>query len=326
MSYKHFTLEEREKLAIWKAEGKSNGEISILLKKTTGSIGRELKRNSLLLSNQYFSSFAQERTNERRQNSKSLFSKITSEMLTEIKIRLTLNQSPDQIVGRMKLEKKNVCSHETIYQMIYQNYQGMGEFVKYLRRKRRKRRNRSQQRKKRGAIQNRIGIEKRPPIIEKGHWEGDTIIGKNHRGAIATFVDKKTKYLVAQLMDEKTSQCMNKVCREVFENIDYKKSFTFDNGSEFAGHQQISLDLGVICYFANPYHSWERGLNEHTNGLLREYFPKKTDFRELSEELLQQAVALINTRPRRSLDYRTPQEVFFSNSDTPGSVPIAFQF
>ena len=326
MSYKHFTLEDREKLALWKAEGKSNGQIAKWLNKSTSAVGKELKKNSCLLSTRYFASFAEERAKKRRKDSKIPFQKVTPEMLIEIKLRLTLNQSPDQIVGRMKLEGKKVCSHETIYQMIYQNHEGMGEFVKYLRRKRRKRRNRSQKRKKRGAIQNRIGIEERPEITGKGHWEGDTMIGKNHKGAIATFVDKNTKYLIAQLMSEKTSQCMNEVCRKAFKDIDYKKSFTFDNGSEFAGHEQIKGDLGIDCHFANPYHSWERGLNEHTNGLLREYFPKKTDFKELSEEILQFAVILINSRPRISLDYRTPEEVYFSNSDTLESIPVSLQF
>lgn len=325
MSYKHFTINDREKLAIYKAEGKSNTQIALLLNKHKSSIGKELKRNSTEVRKDYYGIIAHEKSLERRKKAKKSFNKINQEMLFEIKQRLEINQSPDQIVGRMKIENKEICSHETIYQMIYQNYEGMSIFSKYLRRKKRKRRNRSLKREKRGIIRNRIGIENRPEIKGKGHWEGDTVIGRNHKGAIATFVDKQSKFLIAQLIEDKSSQLMNKACIEIFRGVIHLKTFTFDNGKEFAGHEELKERLGVDCYFANPYHSWERGLNEHTNGLLREYFPKKTDFKELSNEEVQNAVYLINRRPRKALAYRTPYEVFFSNSDSFESIPVALQ-
>ena len=325
MSHKQFTLEAREKLHVLKEQGKSYGEIAISIGKSKSAVSREFKRSISVFSHLYSPSYAQKCAYQRRKGAKQPFSKITLEMLSEIQQKLENGLSPDQLVGRLKLEGKEICSHETIYQMIYRNHLGMGKFAKYLRRKKKKRRNRSFQRSKRGIIPNRIGIEERPVITGKGHWEGDTIIGKNHQGAIATFVDKCSKFLVAQLMEDRTSQRMNMLCKKAFSKIIHLKTFTFDNGKEFAGHQAISTALGVDCFFANPYSSWERGLNEHTNGLLRQYFPKKTDFRKLTNEQVQEAVNHINRRPRKALAYRTPEEVFFSHSDFPESIPVAFQ-
>ena len=160
-------------------------------------------------------------------------------------------------------------------------------------------------------IPNRIGIEQRPSIAAEktqiGHWEGDTIIGGNHLGAIATHVDKASKFLVARVMKTRTSAEMNRVSIAAFTQMsaDKRRTFTFDNGKEFSGHQQMAEALNVQCYFANPYHSWERGLNEHTNGLIRQFFPKGTNFKLVKQQQVDQVVELINHRPRKSLGYRT---------------------
>jgi transposase, IS30 family len=169
----------------------------------------------------------------------------------------------------------------------------------------------------------RVGIEHRPAIAalktEIGHWESDTMIGGNPIGILVTHVDKASKFLLAGLAKQKTMQQINQVTIGVFEAIAtaFRKTMTFDNGKEFSGHQQLTEVLGVSCYFANPYHSWERGLNEHTNGLLRQFFPKETNFKILKPESLQSVVNLINHRPRKSLDYRTPYEVLYPHSSAP---------
>jgi transposase, IS30 family len=166
----------------------------------------------------------------------------------------------------------------------------------------------------------RVGIEQRPAIadekVEIGHWESDTVIGANHRGLVVTHVDKASKFLLAGLASNKTVQQINRVTMELFARIDsaFRKTLTFDNGKEFSGHQTLAKVLEVSCFFANPYHSWERGLNEHTNGLLRHFFPKGTNFRLVKSQQLQKVVDLINHRPRKSLDYRTPYEVLSSHS------------
>jgi IS30 family transposase len=151
----------------------------------------------------------------------------------------------------------------------------------------------------------------------------DTVIGANHAGAIVTHVDKASKFLLAGLAKNKTVQQINQVTLRLFEPIAaaFRHTMTFDNGKEFSGHQQLAKALGLSCFFANPYHSWERGLNEHTNGLLRQFFPKGTNFKIVKPQTLRWAVDLINHRPRKSLDYRTPHEVLCQAS----SVPVALQ-
>ena len=157
-----------------------------------------------------------------------------------------------------------------------------------------------------------------------GLWESDTVIGSNHKGVIVTHVDKASRFLVAGLGRNKTSAQVNEVTINLFKNIPdiQKKTMTFDNGKEFSNHAELSQRLGVSCYFANPYHSWERGLNEHTNGLLRQFFPKHTNFRAVKIEALDQVVDLINNRPRKSLDYRTPYEVFYSHKSDSDALQI----
>jgi transposase, IS30 family len=211
-------------------------------------------------------------------------------------------------------------SHETIYQMIYTDYQGLGSYRPYLRQGQPKRRRRAQVNLKRGTIPGRVGIEERPAVadekVEIGHWEGDTVIGGNHTGIVVTYVDKASKFLLAGLAKNKTVQQVNQVTLGLFEQIatTFRKTVTFDNGKEFSAHQTLAQRLGVSCFFANPYHSWERGLNEHTNGLLRQFFPKRTNFKIVKPEQLQKVVDLINHRPRKSLDYQTPYEVLCSHS------------
>lgn len=321
MSYQHFTLEEREKLSFFKAQGKSNGWIANKFKKHKSSIGRELKRNKSfsltdsLTEDYYLPSQAHKKSVQRRHKAQALNKEWSSECLEEIKLRLSNTEDPDQISKRMKAEGKIAPSHETIYKMIYENRHGMGIFYEKLRRKRKKRKKRGLKKQKRTLIPNRIGIEERVLTQEKGHWEGDTVIGKNHKGAIATFADKQSKYLIAQLMQDKTAQSLNRATIKSFKATKHLLTFTFDNGAEFSGHEKLSEKLKVKCYFANPYHSWERGLNEHTNRLLRQFFPKKTDFTKLTDADIQHAVNIINNRPRKSLNYLTANEIYFNHSN-----------
>jgi len=157
-----------------------------------------------------------------------------------------------------------------------------------------------------------------------GHWESDTVIGGNHTGILVTHVDKASKFLVAGLAKNKTVQQVNQVTIELFSKIPklQRLSMTFDNGKEFSGHEEVAKTLEISCYFANPYHSWERGLNEHTNGLIRQFFPKQTNFRIVKSSEVEKVVSLINNRPRKSLDYRTPYEVFYSNTSGTDALQI----
>jgi transposase, IS30 family len=316
MSYTHFTPSERNQLyAMRVVDELSISKIALEMNRSQSTISRELKRNS---SNEgfYLPDTAQKMMENRRQESKEKFESIDTEAINKIKEYLKLSYSPEQLSGRIIKENGKSISYETIYQMIYADHQGLGKYKKYLRQKQ-KRRRRKNAKQKRGVIPNRIGIENRPKIadlkIDIGHWEGDTVIGSNHDGAIVTYVDKASKYLLAGLVKNKSIEQVNKRTIELFKEAksDFRKTITFDNGREFCGHEEIAEELELEIFFANPYRSWERGLNEHTNGLIREFFPKGTNFKTVKEEELQKIVDLINNRPRKSLDYSTPYEIFY---------------
>jgi transposase, IS30 family len=156
-----------------------------------------------------------------------------------------------------------------------------------------------------------------------GHWEGDTVIGGHHSGALVTHVDKTSKFLLVGLVKQKIVDQVNQATLKLFQTIpaQFRKTLTFDNGKEFCGHQTLADTLGVKCFFARPYHSWERGLNEHTNGLLRQFFPKGTNFKTVCPKYVQKVADLINHRPRKSLDFLTPYQVLFPQP----SHPVALQ-
>lgn len=314
MSYHHFSVEERERIYGWRLEGRSLAEIAGLMRRNKSSIGRELRRNCSL-EGIYLPSSAQNMATERRKAASSHRKEWSEESLNEIKTRLSFHESPDQISHRMQRESKEAPSHETIYRMIYEDRDGMGEYSSKLRRKIKRRRARNQKKPLRGKIPNRVGIEERPPTITKGHWEGDTMIGKNHQGAIATFADRVSRFVFAWLLSNKTAPVLNQSVRALFEAGHLLNTLTFDNGLEFARHQELTEELGVSCFFADPYCSWQRGLNEHSNGLLREFIPKKTDFRKLTNPQIQLYVRMINNRPRKCLGYLTPHEVHFEHSN-----------
>jgi len=326
MGYHQLNSEER--LELYRLRQETNLSMRAIAKKMGRShttISRELQRNQDPYLKTYLPDSANSQAQERRHNAQELFQSFTPQQIEEIRSRLKLYHSPEQIAGRLKKEGRFVISHETIYQMIYLNHQGLGECASYLRQSRRQRRRRSQSQAKRGVIPNRVGIEHRPPIADektdKGHWEGDTIIGANHFGAVVTYVDKASKFLVAQVMKKRTATELNLATHQAFSVIptEFIQTFTFDNGKEFSFHETLSASLGVACFFANPYHPWERGLNEHTNGLLRQFFPKGTNFKLVKQSEVLHATNLLNHRPRKSLDYCTPYEVFFSQSG-PGAV------
>lgn len=319
MSYTQLSADERLELYQLKQKQLSHRAIARQLGRSPSTISRELKRNQ----NQagiYLPDSAQVKMQQRRQAAKTAFGSIPSKIITQLKARLRQYHSPQQIAGRLHREGHSTLSHETIYQMIYRDYEGMGVYARYLRQSHIRRHKRGSKQGKRGVIANRVGIEQRPSIAKQktqiGHWEGDTVIGGNHLGAIATHVDKASKFLVARVMKTRTAAEMNRVSIAAFSQMsaEQRRTFTFDNGKEFSGHEQMAKALNVKCYFANPYHSWERGLNEHTNGLIRQFFPKGTNFKIVKQQQVDHVVDLINHRPRRSLDYRTPHEVFWGQS------------
>lgn len=240
-------------------------------------------------------------------------------VLRYIIAHLRQRRSPDQIVGRMKREspwhRHHAVSAKTIYTYIWKVQEEGGCLHRYLRRRGRRPRWFGFEKMSQGIIPARRDISERPKVVNRweraGDWESDLIAGKS---AVATFVERFSKYLRAIVLRDQSAPEFLRAARQTFESLPalLRKTLTHDNGREICCHQTITEELGLTVYCARPYHAWERGLNEHTNGLLRDFFPKGTDFRTVSQEELDHVVDLLNNRPRRSLNYRTPAEVLHS--------------
>jgi transposase, IS30 family len=274
------------------------------------TVSRELSRNSK--NGRYDACRAEKMRLARRKRGAY---KMKGELLGEVDKMLCRQDSPEQISGRMALENRPKVSHETIYRYVYRDKKSGGELYKNLRSGHKKRRKRLGTNDKRGKIPNKTMIAQRPAVVETkerfGDWEGDTIIGGNHQGVVVTLVERKSKHTLMGKSEGKSAAAVHKVVIDLLQSTALpKETITFDNGTEFAHHQQIAEDLGVQVYFANPYHSWERGLNENTNGLIRQFIPKKQNLKELDEKVLQSVQENLNNRPRKSLGFLTPVEFY----------------
>ena len=226
--------------------------------------------------------------------------------------------SPEQIQGRLHREHRLTISHEWIYQHIYQDKRTGGDLYRSLRCQK-KRRKRYGTYSRRGRIANQVSIEKRPAVVHArkriGDWEGDTVIGKGHCGVLVTLVERKSKYTVLQGVAHKTAAAVRKAVTHGLQPYKARVlTITYDNGLEFSEHEGMAQDLEAQIYFAHPYASWERGINENTNGLLRQFFPKDQDLRGVTEQQLTTVMDTLNHRPRKTLGYRTPHEVFFATT------------
>jgi IS30 family transposase len=317
MKYKQLTLKERYHISTLLERGYKQKEIAAQIGVHPSTVSREIKRNWDNSSNRYEYSTAHLNTKNRHQF-KPKYTVIDHTVEKYIREKLKAGWSPEQISGRMKMECMGSISHETIYQFIYRNKANKGRLYKYLRHKNKKYHKRANEYKQRGMILDRMMIEKRPKIVEKkkhiGDLEIDTVIGKDHIGALVTVVDRKSKFTLIKKIPSKHADIVTNALIEMLTPIkSVIKTITSDNGKEFAYHKDISEALDTDFYFANPYHSWERGLNEHTNGLIRQYIPKKSDFTQISKEDIITIQEKLNHRPRKVLNYKTPYEVFFED-------------
>lgn len=232
-----------------------------------------------------------------------------------------LNQdwSPEQISGWLKANNQLAVSHETIYQFIIRQQKNGGDLYTHLRQNRKKRRKRIKTKDRRGQIPDRVSIDQRPAIVDNkeriGDWEIDTVIGKNHKGALVTAVERKTKFTCISHVPKREAALVSKALVRML--MPYKKmvhTITSDNGKEFAKHQKIAKALNAQFYFAHPYCSWERGLNENTNGLVRQYFPKKSSLVDVNKEQIVEVQNKLNNRPRKSLNFQKPATIFLKSS------------
>jgi len=319
MSKEHFTAEQRNELsALLRAKIKQK-DIADILNKDRTAIYRELKRNSDA-NGKYHARIAKEKTKQRRVIANQRFKKIEYDETLEKYIIKKLTKkfwSPEQIAGRLKKKNSNqtIVCHETIYQYIYNIRPDLKKYLRCQKGKYRRKRGTRAKEKRREETKKRR-IDKRPEIVERrvriGDWEGDTIIDNSRKQAILTHVERKSGYLEGDKLNQKLAVNVKEKTIKRFKSIPEKKRYTitYDNGTEFSDHELIEQDTDITIYFAYPYHSWERGTNENTNGLLRQFFPKKTSFANITQEDVDEAVQLINHRPRKRLGYLTPYEVF----------------
>jgi len=309
--YHHLTYAQRSQICILKERGDSKSRVARSLAVHHSTIGRELKRNKGGKGYRYLQ--AHEKALSRRSVKAS--TKIDVEIKAKIEDKLNKQWSPVQISGWIKKHCKDSISHQSIYGYIWKNKKQGGLLYKNLRHQGKKYYKQGKGLSGRGCIPNRVDIDQRPPIVEEkirlGDWEVDTIIGASHKGVMVSIVERRSKLTKLVKVFNKTAE---EVSRAIINQLTPIKSFvhtiTADNGKEFSLHAMVSIELSSDFYFAKPYRSPERGLNEHTNGLIRQYFPKTQSLQDISVEEIKRVENLLNNRPRKVLGFETPSEVF----------------
>ena len=309
--YQQLTYEQRCQIFALKKSGLSQRCIAELVEVNQSTISRELARNSG--GKGYRHKQAQYKASERR-DSAAKATVMKASMITLVETKIRLEWSPKQVSGWLLENKKLLVSHESIYLYIWKDKKIGGDLYTYLRRQGKKYDKRRNGKSTRGQIKERVSIDDRPSVVEEksriGDWEIDTVIGKGHSGALVTIVERVTKFTVSRQVTGKTAKEVTKATIALLKPFkEIVHTITADNGKEFAYHREISKALSAKVYFAHPYSSWERGLNENTNGLLRQYFPKSTDFKLVTQTEVRRAVRRLNERPRETLNFKTPNEM-----------------
>jgi IS30 family transposase len=318
MKKSHLTLEQRYEIQHQNEAGKNQSEIARLIDKDKSVVCRELKRNKNSFG-RYKAIYANQTAEIRKERLKRP-RKLTLAMEEEIRKSLIQEQwSPEQIKGRSQKEGRPMVSHERIYQLIRLDKQEGGQLYKHTR-------HRLKHRKrpvggKQIIIKDKVSIDDRPAVVNDkvrlGDWEIDTIVGEGNKGAIVTIVERQTGFLfMRKLPKGKMAKGLADTVIEML--LPYKDvihSITSDNGTEFAEHKQIATKLNASFFFAHPYSSWERGLNEYTNKLIRQYIPKKQTFEKYNDQDIKDIQQKINQRPRKKLQYDNPKHIFYTNLD-----------
>lgn len=320
MKYQHLTIEEREKLQTLWWQRLSVRTIAKEIGRSPSSISRELRRNFPSEHKVYTPRIAHSRALAKRK-CRGRKERLKNDRIRNYVFRhLKLRWSPEQISGRLKKDLNELISPEAIYQYIYHteiNHHVTGEdFRVYLRHQRRRRVPHGSRRCQRIFVFKGRSIDERPLVVNErkrvGDWEGDSVESADHKPGVNTLVERKVGLVFISRLKNKTSEATTEVMEKRFEVVPkkLKKTVTLDNGFENTDWQGIERRTGLKCYHAHPYHSWERGTNENTNGLIRDYFPKKTDFDTVSDEEIQWVEYQLNSRPRKRLNWLTPLEAW----------------
>jgi transposase, IS30 family len=319
--YHHLTYEQRCQLYALKQRKISQSQIALDLGVSQSTISRELSRNSGKRG--YRIKQASALALKRGLARAGVATVMTPLLLARARTLLVEHQwSPQQICGKLLREDGTRVSHESLYRHIWKDKKQGGMLYTHLRQRGKKRNKRGAAKAGRGLIPNRVDISERPAIVDAktrvGDWELDSIIGAKHQGAITSMVERKTKLTRLVLVDGARAKATEEAIIARLEPLkQHVLTLTSDNGKEFASHSRVSEILDAPFYFCTPYHSWERGLNENTNGLVRQYFPKGMDFSTLTQADVQRVEDLLNNRPRKTLNYHSPNEVFANLTDNP---------
>lgn len=319
--YNQLNLKEREQLHLLIWDKLSIRQMAKIMDRSPSTISREIKRNTPPIHRRYTPHLAQEKYHQRKVKARQRPRLKDPHIVNYVLEKLKLGWSPELIAGRWnQVNPQLPISHEAIYQYIYisANPGDEDDLRPYLRRKHKRRRRKYIPFKTtKTTIPERIGIEKRPITVETrkqyGHWEGDSIESKrSQKSCLRTLVERKSRLVRIVKIKRKTSELATQATIDLLGSypMGLCRTLTQDNGTEHAGHKQITKQIGIKCYFARPYCSSERGTNEQTNGLIRQYFPKGTNFAKIPEAEIKRVEHLLNNRPRKVLNYKTPQEVF----------------
>jgi IS30 family transposase len=314
--YKHLTQNERDKLAVLRSRGWKLRDIGKVLGRNPGTLSRELKRNNSRIA--YLPHKAQEKAEKREQESHRNKRLKTYAFQHEIEQMLIQGWSPELVSGRLRLLNRGeaVASHESIYQWIYADAPYLAH---YLVRRHKTRYPKCHAGKKRSIrIPGRVSLSERSVAANKreepGHWETDLMVSKKSKSALQVCIERTSRIAKIKKIRDKSSKVSREALQEIMKPIPFqlRLSITYDNGTENAEHVQLNEAIGTKSYFCEPYHSWEKGSVENTNGLIRRFLPKKTDFATISDERIQEIENWLNNRPKKCLGYRTPAEVFNS--------------
>jgi len=318
-TYRHFTLKQREQLDVLRRSGLTLNEIAQKLGYNQSTISRELKRNSSSEYGCYVSSQANNRATQRKSVSNRHERLKDPRIIAYVREKMLEHDwSPEIIAGRISHDLPGLTiSHEAIYQYIYSlRLKDRIELVSHLARSHSKRRYKTAGRKHSLRICNRVSIEYRPKIVDlnkqPGHWETDSLISRESKVALNSLSERTTRFVFISKLEPRTAQ---NTVRAVVSKLkplhrSLRRTITMDNGTENAFHEQITRKTGAQCYFAHPFSAHERGANEHINGLIRRYLPKKTDFAKVPKELVAFIQDRLNNRPRKCLKFKTPNELF----------------
>ncbi len=325
MQYQHFSIEEREQLQTWRWEKRSIREMAKFLGRSPSCISREFRRNFPSEHHVYTPRLAQARAMEHRKH-RGRSERLKNEIIRAyVHAKLKEGYSPEQIAGRIRIDLGVTISHEAIYQYIYAQFRRGGNGIMrpgaidlrvYLKRRHKRRIAKGMRKGQRLFRPHGPSVDIRPKVVARrcrfGDWESDTVESCAHLPGINTLVERKSGLLFITKLDAKdalaTRHAVTKRLRALPNRL--RRTVTFDNGTENSHWSEMAKEVGFRPFFAHPYHSWERGTNENTNGLIRWYFPKGTDFRTISESELARVENLINARPRKRLGWRTPLEVW----------------